>query len=75
MYQKYYKLGLDHFINKKLLEDLPLFWKDKISIIEDNSDQSKIADLVNARNLNHKNLITASCLNLEEKYIKIGYRK
>jgi hypothetical protein len=68
-------LGGEGIDDQKLLEDLPLFWKDKISIIEDNSDQSKIADLVNARNLNHKNLITASCLNLEEKYIKIGYRK
>lgn len=67
-------LGGEGIDDQKLLEDLPLFWKDKISIIEDNSDQYKKEDLINARNLNHKKLMTVSCSNLEEKYIKIGYR-
>jgi len=78
-----YTNGID---DKKLLEDLPLFWRNKISEIEDHSNEYSRQDLIDARNINHKNLMIVphnrihqgvhyhGPLNLEEKYIKLGYR-
>lgn len=78
--------------DKKMIEDLPLFWKNKITDIEDYSHHYLRQDLINGRNLSHKKIITAphhrTCqtkdwgisyyegeLDLEEKYIKVGYRE
>ena len=72
-----------------MIEDLPYFWKDKISEVLDKSEKYSREELLTGRNLAHKEVMTAphcrhwqtpehvynrSELNLEEKYIKIGYR-
>ena len=68
-------LGGEGIDDQKLLQDLPLFWKNKTSIIEDHSNEHELQDLINARNINHQKLMTSNGANLEEKHIKIGYRK
>ena len=72
---------------KKVLEDIPIFWKNRISevIINDNIDKNH---LLEARNDYHKQLITVphsryyqtnnigdGVLNLPENIIEMGYRK
>lgn len=61
--------------DKRMIEDLPYFWKNKISLIEDNSKNYKKEDIVNARNLIHKKLITCPHnRGVEYREWKHGYR-
>lgn len=76
--------------DKKMLEDLPLFWRTKISEINDNSSRHSREELLAGRNSAHKAIMTAphcrhwqtpehvynrDILDLEEKYIIVGYRE
>jgi len=75
--------------DRKMIEDIPYFWKNKISEVLDKSEKYIREELLTGRNLAHKEVMTAPhCrhwqtpehtynraeLDLEEKYIKIGYR-
>lgn len=45
--------------DKKMIEDLPIFWKNKITDVIDNSSVFNREEIVNARNLAFKKIMTA----------------
>jgi len=85
--QNYYLAGdPDGCDDKKMIEDLPVFWKDRVSEIQYNIGQHTRAELFEGRNKAHRDLITTphfrgyqkqtyeGVLPLPEEMIAVGFR-